>query len=200
MPPLPPFENLLMQRVSLPGHFQGQVQIESVRPLGDGFGIQVRRSDGSVFAYPLHGELDGQGSLSQGSHALVEKKGGECRLRDFTARDHDESLGLPRHGRPAPLVNVLHCVLRLVEQQPAAIPKNLDDAGADINELRVAAQGAGRGGQRERHWARPRRRAWGGGRWAGQAHGELAHADRGISLGEGVTTRLVPMQDDEVLL
>ena len=93
-----------------------------------------------VFAYPLHVELDGQGSLSQGSHALVEKKGGKYRLRDFTERGDDESLGLPRHGRPAALVDVLHRVLWLVERQPAAIPKFLDEAVADIDQLRVVAQ------------------------------------------------------------
>jgi putative DNA methylase len=93
-----------------------------------------------VFAYPLHVELDGQGSVSQGSQALVEKKGGKYRLRDFTERGGDESLGLARHDRPAPLVDVLHRVLWLVEQQPAAIPKYLDEAGADIDQLRVVAQ------------------------------------------------------------
>lgn len=93
-----------------------------------------------VFAYPLHVELDGQGSLSQGVHALVEKKGGKYRLRDFSERGDDDTLGLPRHGHPAALVDVLHRVLWLVEHQPAAIPTYLDEAGADIDQLRVVAQ------------------------------------------------------------
>lgn len=48
MPPLLQFNDLPGQRVVLPGHFPEQVQIEAVRRLGDGFDLQVRRSDGAL--------------------------------------------------------------------------------------------------------------------------------------------------------
>ncbi len=43
--PAPP-EYLLRQRITLAGHFQGPIVVEAVRPLGEGFELQVRRQDG----------------------------------------------------------------------------------------------------------------------------------------------------------
>ena len=48
MPPPNLTESLLRQRAILPGHFQDPVLIEAVRPLGDGFELQVRRVDGAI--------------------------------------------------------------------------------------------------------------------------------------------------------
>ena len=93
-----------------------------------------------VFAYPLHVELDGAGSLTHGSNPLVEKKAGKYRLRDFTERGEDEELGLPRNGQPAPLVDALHRVLWLMDNRPLDIPGYLDEARPDLEQLRVAAQ------------------------------------------------------------
>jgi putative DNA methylase len=48
-----------------------------------------------IFTYGQNVELDGQKGLSNGRHALIEKKKGKYRLRDFTERGEDEKLGLP---------------------------------------------------------------------------------------------------------
>lgn len=93
-----------------------------------------------VFAYPQHVELDGANGLTGGANPLVEKSGSKYRLRDFAERGDDEKLGLPKDGRSAPLVDVLHRVLWLVEHRPALIPAYLDEAQPDIEHLRVVAQ------------------------------------------------------------
>jgi putative DNA methylase len=93
-----------------------------------------------IFAYPQHVELDGSRGLTAGSNPLVEKKAGKYRLRDFTERGEDAKLGLPRDGAPAPLVDVLHRVLWLVENRPGHIPAYLDEARPDVERLRIVAQ------------------------------------------------------------
>ena len=94
-----------------------------------------------VFTYGLQVELDGRHGLSAGSRALVEKKKGKYRLHDFADRGADEKLGLPdAAGQPAPLIDVLHRILWLVEHQPRALAKFLDDAKPDRERLRLIAQ------------------------------------------------------------
>jgi putative DNA methylase len=92
-----------------------------------------------VFTYGLDVELDN--GLSSGSRALVEKKKGTYRLRDFTERGDDPKLGLPGDdARPAPLIDALHRVLWLIEHEPRGLPRFLDEAAPDGERLRVLAQ------------------------------------------------------------
>lgn len=93
-----------------------------------------------VFAYPQRVELDGPGGIAAGSNPLVEKRKGQYRLRDFTERGADEDLGLSRAGETAALIDVLHRLLWLVENRPAAIPAYLDEARPDMERLRLVAQ------------------------------------------------------------
>ncbi|MBN2393690.1 MAG: DUF1156 domain-containing protein, partial [Anaerolineae bacterium] len=93
-----------------------------------------------VFAYPQRVELDGPGGLSSGSNPLVEKQRSKYYLRDFTERADDEDLGKPHAGETAPLIDVLHRVLWLVENAPHHIPAYLDEARPDIERLRIVAQ------------------------------------------------------------
>jgi len=107
-----------------------------------------------VFTYAQPVELDGQRGLSSGSRALVEKKKAKYRLRDFTERGDDEKLGLPdtQTGMPAPLVDVLHRVLWLMENEPRALGKFLEEIRPDRERLRLVAQalaGAGLKGKSE---------------------------------------------------
>jgi putative DNA methylase len=138
--------------------FSGSVESERVRALGgvgtvDGatrFYILWRYTYGAaemdageaiVFTYGQNVELDGQKGLSTGRHALVEKKKGKYRLRDFTERGEDEKLGLPQDGgAPAPLIDALHRILWLVENQPRSLNKFLDEAWPDRERLRLVAQ------------------------------------------------------------
>jgi REP element-mobilizing transposase RayT len=95
-----------------------------------------------VFTYAQPVELDGQRGLSSGSRALVEKKKAKYRLRDFTERGREEKLGLPdaQAGTPAPLIDVLHRVLWLMENEPRALGKFLEETRPDRERLRLVAQ------------------------------------------------------------
>jgi putative DNA methylase len=94
-----------------------------------------------VFAYPQHVELDGPRSLTYGARALLEKKKSKYRLRDFTERGDDEKLGLPTEdGTAAPLIDVLHRVLWLMENRPGKLYEFLGQAVPDTERLRLVAQ------------------------------------------------------------
>jgi putative DNA methylase len=67
-----------------------------------------------VFTYGQNVELDGQNGLSTGTRALVERKKGKYRLRDFAERGDDEKLGIPKDdGKAALLIDILHRILIL---------------------------------------------------------------------------------------
>lgn len=102
---------------------------------------EMEAGEAIVFTYGQNVELDGQKGLSTGRHALVEKKKGKYRLRDFTERGEDEKLGMSEHGgTPAPLIDVLHRILWLVENQPRNLNRFLDEARPDRERLRLVAQ------------------------------------------------------------
>jgi putative DNA methylase len=79
--------------------------------------------------------------LTTGSGALVEKKKGKYRLRDFNDRGEDKALGLPAvSGQPAPLVDTLHRTLWLMEKRPTELPQFLREAQPNREALRLVAQ------------------------------------------------------------
>jgi putative DNA methylase len=94
-----------------------------------------------VFTYGQNVELDGPNGLSAGNRPLLEKKKGKYRLRDFTERGDDKKLGLPNtdSGHPAPLVDALHRILWLIENEPRSLNKFLDEARPDRERLRLIA-------------------------------------------------------------
>ena len=80
---------------------------------------EMNAGEAIVFTYGQNVELDGQNGLSSGSRALVEKKKGKYRLRDFAERGDDAKLGMPQDdGKPAPLIDSLHRILWLLENEP----------------------------------------------------------------------------------
>ena len=111
-----------------------------------------------VFTYGQNVELDGQNGLSSGSRALVEKKKGKYRLLDFAERGDDEKLGMSKSsiadgslkadgasrangmGTPAPLIDILHRILWLVENEPRKLNDFLDETRPDRERLRLVAQ------------------------------------------------------------
>jgi putative DNA methylase len=101
---------------------------------------EMEAGEAIVFTYGQNVELDGPKGLSTGRHALVEKKKGKYRLRDFTERGEDEKLGLPDNGTPASLIDALHRILWLVENQPRALNKFLYESQPDRERLRLVAQ------------------------------------------------------------
>jgi putative DNA methylase len=94
-----------------------------------------------VFALPQHVELDGPNSLSSGRNPLVEKQSGKFRLRDFLERGADEELGKPSLAGPAPLIDILHRILWLIEYRPSSqLAGYLDEVQPNVERLRVIAQ------------------------------------------------------------
>jgi len=123
--------------------------------------VELDAGEAIVFANGTHVELDGQGSLSQGSRALVEKKKAKYRLLDFTDRGADDDLGLPpgsaksatscrnadttpslagANGAQPPLIDALHRVLWLMENRPRDIGPFLRHSRVNREQLRLAAQ------------------------------------------------------------
>ncbi len=93
-----------------------------------------------VFANGTHVELEGQGSLSYGTRALIEKKKGKYRLRDFADRGEDEKLGLSEDGTPAPLIDALHRALWLMEHRPRKLAEFLRESRVNREQMRLVAQ------------------------------------------------------------
>ena len=94
-----------------------------------------------VFTYTQHVELDGPHGLSSGRRSLVEKKKDKYRLKDYTERGDQEKLALPGADfAAAPLIDILHRVLWLMENQPRKLPEFLQEARPDRERLRLLAQ------------------------------------------------------------
>lgn len=90
-------------------------------------------------------ELDsGPLALARGRLGLVEKKGSKVRLKDYTERGAEPSLGLPDDGgRRAPSIDVLHRLLWLVENDQARLSDFLAQSMPDKYLLRLTAQTLG---------------------------------------------------------
>ncbi|MBF0108241.1 MAG: DNA-processing protein DprA [Magnetococcales bacterium] len=102
---------------------------------------ELEAGEAIVFTYGQNVELDGPQGLSNGRDALVEKKKGSYRLRDFTERGADEKLGQRTDADvPAPLVDALHRALWLLENQPRKLANFLDEANPNKDRLRMVAQ------------------------------------------------------------
>jgi putative DNA methylase len=94
-----------------------------------------------IFANGTHVELDGQHGLTAGADALVEKKKGNYRLRDFSERGSNDKIGLPsENGQPAPLVDALQRTLWLMENRPTELSTFLREAQPNREALRLVAQ------------------------------------------------------------
>jgi putative DNA methylase len=94
-----------------------------------------------IFANGTHVELDGPSGMSSGAKALVEKKKGKYRLCDFVERGDDVNLGQPTDdGQAAPLVDVLHRVLWLMEHRPRELATFLRETEPNREQLRLVAQ------------------------------------------------------------
>jgi putative DNA methylase len=104
-------------------------------------GAELDAGEAIIFANGTHVELDGPSGLSSRSDALVEKKKGKYRLRDFTERGANDDLGLPPdEGQDAPLIDVLHRVLWLMEHRPRELATFLREAEPNREQLRLVAQ------------------------------------------------------------
>ena len=97
-----------------------------------------------VFANGTHVELDGPNGLSTGARALLEKKKGKYRLRDFSDRGSDKKLGqMMEDGQPAAIIDALHRTLWLMENRPGELPTFLQEAQPNREQMRLVAQALG---------------------------------------------------------
>lgn len=114
---------------------------------------EIDSGEAIVFTYGQPVELEGPQGLSTGARALVQKKQTKYRVLDFTERGRNDKLGLPdRLGQPAPIIDVLHRILWLIEHESGTLPRFLDEARPDPERLRLLAQalaGAGLKGKSE---------------------------------------------------
>jgi putative DNA methylase len=94
-----------------------------------------------IFANGTHVELEGAHGLSAGGRALVAKSKTKYHLLDYTARGDDAALGIPSGAREsAPLIDVLHRLLWLMERHPSKVGQFLQDARPSTEQLRLVAQ------------------------------------------------------------
>ncbi len=85
--------------------------------------------------------MDGSNGLSSGSRALLEKKQGKYRLTDFSDRGSDKKLGLMlEDGQAAPMIDVLHRTLWLLDTRPGELPAFLQEAQPNREQMRLVAQ------------------------------------------------------------
>jgi putative DNA methylase len=71
----------------------------------------------------------------------VEKKKSKYRLRDYVERGENDNLGLvTENGQAAPLIDILHRTLWLMENRPAELGVFLTEAQPDREQLRLVAQ------------------------------------------------------------
>ncbi len=102
--------------------------------------MEVDAGEAIVFAYPQGVELDGPRGLSSGRNPLLEKKKNKYRLRDFSERGSDEELGL---SPDSPVIDVLHRLLWLLDNQTYKIPDFLDKSKPKVELLKLTAQALG---------------------------------------------------------
>ena len=100
----------------------------------------IEAGDAYVFCYPLGIEIDGPSGLAGSAPKLVEKIRSKFRVRNYSERGGDEALGLPENGKGAPLVDTLHRLLYLLDEQPGRVPEYLKTARPNGEQLRLVTQ------------------------------------------------------------
>ncbi len=92
-----------------------------------------------VFSYPQGIEIDGPNGLSGASPSLVEKQRSKFRVRNYQERGGAEQLGIGTEG-PAPLVDVVHRMLWLLDNRPTDLDDFLRKAQPNQAALRLVTQ------------------------------------------------------------
>lgn len=99
----------------------------------------VEAGDVYVFCYPQGIEIDGQNGLAGPPPSLVEKQGSRFRVRNYVDRGAAEQLGMGGDDSP-PLVDVVHRMLWLLDNQPAELQGFLRRAQPNQEALRLVTQ------------------------------------------------------------
>jgi putative DNA methylase len=99
--------------------------------------------EANVLARGVGVELDGPKALTSGSVPLVKKTKTKVEWNDYRVRGAAERLGLPDDGSDPPLIDVLHRLLWLNDQQPSKVASFLGEARPDPDRLRMVAEALG---------------------------------------------------------
>jgi len=100
----------------------------------------IEAGDAYVFCYPQGIEIDGPTGLTGNTPKLVEKSGSKFRVRNYRERGDDEALGISADGTSAPLVDVLHRLLWLLDERPVLVQNYLESARPNREQLRLVTQ------------------------------------------------------------
>ena len=100
----------------------------------------IEAGDAYVFCYPQGIEIDGPDGLSGPAPSLVEKSGSKFRVRTFEERGGDEEMGIGEDGKPAPLVDVIHRLLWLLDHRPVQVQEFLKAARPSQEQFRLVTQ------------------------------------------------------------
>ncbi len=100
----------------------------------------IEAGDAYVFCYPQGIEIDGPDGLSGPAPSLVEKSGSKFRVRTFEERGGDKEMGIGGDGKPAPLVDVIHRLLWLLDHRPARVQEFLKAARPSQEQFRLVTQ------------------------------------------------------------
>ena len=105
----------------------------------------IEAGDAYVFCYPQGIEMDGPDGLAGPAPSLVEKVragagGSKFQVRTFEERGSGDALGIGEDGRPAPLVDVVHRLLWLLDNRPAHVQDFLEAARPSQEQLRLVTQ------------------------------------------------------------
>ena len=100
----------------------------------------IEAGDAYVFCYPQGIEIDGADGLAGPAPALVEKAGSRFRVRTYEERGGDATLGGAANGGPAPLIDILHRVLWLLDNRPAELQEFLGTARPNQEQLRLVTE------------------------------------------------------------
>ena len=100
----------------------------------------IEAGDVYVFCYPQGIEIDGPSGLSGPAPLLVEKTGSKFHVRNYEERGDDEKLGIGVDGQSAPLIDVLHRLLWLIDNRPTELPSFLKAARPNVEQLRLITQ------------------------------------------------------------
>ncbi len=100
----------------------------------------IEAGDAIVFCYPQGIELDGPDGITGPAPRLVEKVKSTYRVRTFQERGTEEGIGVAEDGVPAPLIDVLHRLLWLLDHRPGKLAAFLKQADVNLEQLRVIAE------------------------------------------------------------
>ena len=100
----------------------------------------IEAGDAYVFCYPQGIEIDGSSGLSGPPPSLVEKSNSKFRVRSYEERGDNEELGMGSDGQPAPLIDVLHRMIWLIENRPVELQVFLKAACTNVEQLRLITQ------------------------------------------------------------